>query len=102
MPGLEIIGNIENAYLVDTSTNDNLHIVTTKIKELTIANIHKPPTTQWPQVCLILQFIREILIAIAQFKISQWQAGDENNISITFDAKDRGAYICSVEQGIHL
>ncbi|KAG5898137.1 hypothetical protein JTB14_033994 [Gonioctena quinquepunctata] len=40
--------NIENASLLSTSTENNIHEVTVKLGDITIANIYKPPALTWP------------------------------------------------------
>lgn len=121
LPGYEILGatyhhiygcltyirsNIENARLVSTNiSNNNIHTITVKIEELTVANIYKPPLAQWlPEV---LPQLPHPAIYVGDFNshhtmwkyksndhngetLMEW--ADQNNLSLIFDAKDRGTF----------
>ncbi|KAL1129539.1 hypothetical protein AAG570_012484, partial [Ranatra chinensis] len=40
--------NIDNATLISTLSNNNIHTVVVQIGSITVSNIYKPPDSSWP------------------------------------------------------
>lgn len=64
IPGYELLGatyhhaygnatyvrnSIENAYHISSSTHNDIHAVVSKIGNIEITNVYKPPNTTWPR-----------------------------------------------------
>nr|CAI5825299.1 unnamed protein product [Callosobruchus analis] len=120
IPGYDLIGStyhrsygvatyvrqdIENAAIVETSINNNIHEVAIKVGDITIANIYKPPAATWPQQ--VLRTLPHPAVYIGDFnshhELWKYHTSDNNgeslvgwaeekNVEIVFDAKDRNTF----------
>lgn len=97
--------NIENTQLVQSTTDDDIHQVTTKIADITVVNIYKPPQIQWPQRMLHLHPHPAIYAGDFNSHHTTWKYrttdengeqllnwADSHNLSLIFSAKDKGTF----------
>ncbi|XP_072392207.1 uncharacterized protein [Diabrotica undecimpunctata] len=101
--------NIENAALIATSTENNIHEVTVKIGNVIIANIYKPPAITWPVQVLNPYEYPAIYVGDFNSHHEMWKYSDtdrtgtslvewakEHGARLLFDAKDRGTFRSAV------
>lgn len=97
--------NIENASVLSTSTMNNIHEVTVKIGNITVANVYKPPAIAWPAHVLNpyehpATYVGDFNSHHEMWKYSENDGNgmslvewtEEHGIHLLFDAKDRGTF----------
>lgn len=100
-----IRSTIDNAKLLHTATDLNIHQVVTKVADVTVVNIYKPPNISWPDS--ILDTYPHPTVYAGDFNSHhntwKYRATDENgerladwadshSLSLIFDAKDRATF----------
>lgn len=120
IPGFDVLGatyhhaygcatyvrnTVENAYHISSSTHDNIHSVVTKIGDIEVTNIYKPPNIAWPQQVIDPRPHPAVFIGDFNSHHQEWKyrANDENGEMLinwmegnqlfhVFDAKDKGTF----------
>lgn len=120
VPGYEIIGatlhksygtatyvkyGLENVKLVETSSLDNISVVTIELGGTNIVNVYKPPNEVWPANVLPSYDKPSIYIGDFNSHHSLWKYRDDDdngvaivnwtqqqNLHLLFDAKDIGTF----------
>lgn len=117
IPGYELLGatyhhaygtatyirhDIENATLISTSSENEIHNVVVKIGSITVSNIYKPPAASWPPSVIQTQPHPAIYVGDFNSHHEQWKYRDcdengialvkwaeDENLHLAYDAKDR-------------
>lgn len=120
IPGYELLGatyhqtygtatyiknNIENASIVSISSEDDIQVITTKIGDITVSNIYKPPTRTWPTYVIKTHSHPTIYVGDFNSHHEHWKYRDndtngetlvrwaeDEHLHLVFDAKDKGTF----------
>lgn len=120
IPGYELLGatfhhtygvatyvkqDIENASLISTSSENDIHNVVTKIGGITVTNTYKPPAVPWPAQALEIHPHPAIYIGDYNSHHEQWRYrkndangealtkwAEDEQLHLVFDAKDRASF----------
>lgn len=97
--------DIENAILLNSSINSNVHQVITKIADITVANIYKPPQAPWPDNVLDTYPHPAIYAGDFNSHHTEWKYrttdengerlanwADSHDLHLIFDAKERNTF----------
>lgn len=96
---------VDNASLLSSSTEEDIHSVVVKIGDTEVSNIYKPPNSKWPNHVVDIRPHPAVYIGDFNSHHQDWKYRsndengeavvewiDRNNLFHVFDAKDRGTF----------
>lgn len=97
--------SVENAHLISSTMQDNIHLTVTKIGEMEVTNVYKPPSITWPSHVIDIRPHPAIYLGDFNSHHQEWKYrnndengetlldwAESNHLHHVFDAKDRGTF----------